>query len=235
MIRQFIPSSPVVSVIREELFTFLSNSNNFFPVWRNSEDHAEGITVYYDAERTDICAHLMVMSNKTPLGLPSSGLGTVVFPYRDNNSVFAYVMAGYTTAETSSISRAQFVETECGLFLNFLQSSGTEAWKRRPNLVFLTKNRGFSYQSSGNTSGIDNRGFVFRGDSAVNTGYLGESETVLTCFAPVCGISQTVSNNQLFVTPFTSTPGLPAILDSDIGRFVTDGYFAIPEFYEEVQ
>jgi len=234
MIRQYVPSSPVVSAVREELYTFLSNSTVFFPKWRNENDHAEGITIYYDSEKTELCAHLMVMNNKAEFNLPSSGLGTAVFPYRDNNSVYAYVMAGYTTSETANISRVQFVETECGLFINILQSGGTEAWKRRPNLVFLTKNGGFSYQSSGNTSGIDNRGFVFRGDSAVNTGYLGESETVLTCFAPVCGISQTVSNNQLFVTPFTSTPALPAILDSDIGRFVTDGYFAIPEFYEEV-
>lgn len=234
MIRQYIPSSLVLSSFRDELYTFINDSNVFYPEWRNESDHTEGFAIYYDSEKTNLLGWCLVSNNKTPLGYDEGATQTIVFPYSDNMPPM-YVTAANLYNEQRTVNKIKFVLTDCGLFIMLTQSSSSQIYKSLPNLIFITKNGGLSWQSSGTSTGITYRGFVFKGDYATNTNFLGESETVLTCFAPVCGASQSVSNNQLFVTPFTSTPELPAILDSDIGRFVTDGYFAIPEFYEEVQ
>ena len=235
MISQYVPSSLILSSFREELYTFINDSNVFYPEWRNDSDHSEGFAIYYDSGKTNLAGYCLVSNNKAPLNYDEGATQTMVFPYSDNVEP-AYVTAGNLYSEDRTAHKVKFVITDCGLFIMITQTSSyDEPWKNLPNFVFLTKNGGFSWQAGTNTTGINSRGFVFKGDYAVNRDYLGESETVLTCFAPVCGTAQSVSNNQLFVTPFTSTPALPAILDSDIGRFVTDGYFAIPEFYEEVQ
>lgn len=234
MIRQLVPTSLVLSVFRDELYNFIDESGVFYPEWRNPAAHAEGFAIYYDSDKTQLAGWCMVSANKEPLGYSEGATQTMVFPY-NSNAAPTYATAANLYAENLSATKVKFVMTDCGLFILITQTSGATPWRSLPNFVFITKNGGYAWQAGGNATGITIRGFVFKGDYSVNMGFTGESETVLTCFAPVCGVSQTVSNNQLFVTPFTSTPELPAILDSDIGRFVTDGYFAIPEFLEEVQ
>ncbi|MCR3573714.1 hypothetical protein K0B56_22175, partial [Salmonella enterica subsp. enterica serovar Give] len=75
MIRTHITSSLTLSGIREEAFEFLSASTNFYPVWRNGEDHSEGIAVYYDAEHTDLCCMVLV-NNNYPSGYSVYQVGT---------------------------------------------------------------------------------------------------------------------------------------------------------------
>lgn len=225
MIRTHITSSLTLAGIREEAYEFLEASSNFFPVWRNDSDHAEGIAVYYDAAHTDLCCMVLVNSNYPPDTVYQIGyLYTVFFPYGTNKAL--NLSDNNPVPESDTYTRCQIVETGVGfgIFLN------PNIADRKHRAFFVTKNKGCSVNFAYASTTTDRRAFAFYGDSTFieMMGRLPE-ETVMTCFAPLAGKSQVLSNNMLYYTPFTSTPDYACIVDSEIGRFITDGYFAIPE------
>lgn len=226
MIRTHITSSLTLSGIREEAFEFLEASSNFFPVWRNDSDHSEGIAVYYDAAHTDLCCMVLV-NNNYPSGYSVYQVGslyTVFFPYGTGKAL--NVCDNNAVPESDAYTRCQIVETGVGFGL-FLNPNITD---RKTRTFFVTKNRGCSVNFAFANTPIDRRAFVFDGDSTyIEMMNRLPEETVMTCFAPLAGKSQDLSNNMLYYTPFTSTPDYACIVDSEIGRFITDGYFAIPE------
>lgn len=225
MIRTHITSSLTLSGIREEAFEFLEDSSNFFPVWRNAADHSEGIAVYYDAAHTDLCCMVLVNSNYPADSVYQVGyLYTVFFPYGTNRAL--NLSDNNAVPESDTYTRCQIVETGVGfgIFLN------PNIANRKRRAFFVTKNRGCSVNFAYASTNTDRRAFVFYGDSTyIEMMSRLPEETVMTCFAPLAGKSQDLSNNLLYFTPFTSTPDYACIVDSEIGRFITDGYFAIPE------
>jgi len=230
MIRTHITSSLTLSGIREEVFNFLNESANFYPVWRNDSDHSEGISVYYDSEHTDLCCMVLVNNNYPPDTVYQIGyLYTVFFPYGTNKAL--NLSDNNPVPESDAYTRCQIVETDAGFGL-FLNPNITD---RKHRAFFVTRNRGCSVNFAYASTTTDRRAFVFYGDSIyIDMMNRLPEETVMTCFAPLAGKSQDLSNNLLYFTPFTSTPDYACIVNSDIGRFITDGYFAIPEMYEEV-
>lgn len=240
MIKQYSTTALTLSGIREEFYTYLDGGNSDIikgVSWVDESNHTDGFAMYYDTAKTDLIGYAM---NNEWTHLPwktnftdNRNTPLFVFPYNDTSQI--NTSHGSGMSESTSFNSCRFIETECAFcFMLFTSASGAQY--RRPYIWFVTKNKGaaisYAYTSSGE---INRHYFAFKNDSThCNMNDTPTFDTVLTCFAPLCGTSQTESNNQLMYTPFTSTALYPCIIDSEIGRYVTDGFFAIPEFYEEV-
>lgn len=232
MIRQHICTDNTFNGYQQEMFDFLAASTVFGGVsWIDSNDHTKGFCLWYDTDHTDLCAKLLGLDISPSV---SSGIYEYVSFALDNGTE-AFIRDNSSTLYAQN--RVIFVETECAFMAIFYRLSVSDPTARHPRFFGFTKNRGFFKRNSPTTSANLNNNqtlFGFKGDIDFTRQEYSPLETVYTCFAPVSGNGITYSNNQLYFTPFTSTPNYPCIVDSDIGKFVTDGFFAIPETAEEV-
>lgn len=241
MIQRYVAQSSTLGALREELYSWLSANSNIIKglEWRNDNDHSEGFNAFYDEGKTDFCAYMCV-NNNTPSEVAYNQNGGsqyfgnfhfIMFPFSEAFGIGT----GYNTStpDTTTIYKTFFVETETAFMLICYKTYNATITLRNGQYFILTKNRGcaINYSFGGSWS----RRYAFKGDFTEI--YMSQStyDTNLTCFAPLCGRSQSVPNNQIYFTPFTSTPDYPCIIDSDIGKYATDGYFAIAEYLEEVQ
>jgi hypothetical protein len=232
MIRQHICTDNTFAGYQQEMYDFLAASTVFGGVsWIDDADHTKGFCLWYDAEHTDLVAKLLGLDISPSV---SSGIYEYV-SFTLANGTETYIRDNTSTLYTQN--RVIFVETECAFMAIFYRSGASDPMARAPRIFGFTKNRGFFKRNSPTTSSTLSNAqtlFGFKGDPDFTKQEYSPLETVYTCFAPVSGSGITYSNNQLYFTPFTSTPNYPCIVDSDIGKFVTDGFYAFPEFLEEV-
>ena len=240
MIKRYVAESSTLGALREELYNWLAANSDVIKglAWRNENDHSEGFEAYYDAEKTDFCAYFCV-NNNVPSEVSYNQNGGsqyfgnfhfVMFPFSETYGIGT----GYNSnkPDTTSIYKTFFIETDTAFMLISYLTYNATITSRGGQYFIVTKNHGCAINYSFGSSW--SRRFAFKGD--FTEVYMSQStyDTNLTCFAPLCGRSQSVPNNQIYFTPFTSTPDYPCIIDSDIGKYATDGYFAIAESIEEI-